>query len=177
MIHFLQHESRVLTLHVLVRPRHQTWKGIKHFDVCGNSDVHQVSLLTSDVMHVLHQLHLVCSSYKETRPCHPGVLVVFFPFLYHPEFKGTHADSVGEAQCGSHGDRYSRVTTAAGRRRGRIFPIPFYMCSNQGDLDKTDRMRWISGYMPAVFFSFSLSNSFTLTPSLSPYLTPCHPVF
>lgn len=60
---------------------------------------------------------------------------------YRPEFKETHAEREREAWSSIHGDHYSCVTTAAGRQHSRIVFITFYMCCNQGDHNKTDRMR------------------------------------
>lgn len=79
--------------------------------LCGKSDIQCVSW------------HLVCTLWKQSQLCHPGFLGGFS--LCHSEFKGTHAESVGEARYGIHGDRYSRVTTAAGWRQGRHFLFSF----------------------------------------------------
>lgn len=115
-------------------------------------------------------IHPQHQTYKQTLLCHPGF------FLYHPEFKGTHAEGAGEAQCGIHGDHYSRVTTAAGWRRGRFFF--FFLLHHTCVVTRvitTRQTEWDYFWLRA--YSIFPSDFLLLHSSpLSLCLTPCHPV-
>lgn len=113
-------------------------------------------------------IHPQHQTYKQTLLC--GF------FLYHPEFKGTHAEGAGEAQCGIHGDHYSRVTTAAGWRRGRFFF--FFLLHHTCVVTRvitTRQTEW--DYFWLCAYSIFPSDFLLLHSSpLSLCLTPCHPV-
>lgn len=126
--------------------------------LCGKSDIQCVSW------------HLVCTLWKRSRLCHSGFLGGFS--LCHSEFKGTHAESVGEARYGIHGDRYSRVTTAAGWRQGRHFLFSF--TSVVTTVITTWLIEW-DEFLALCPLCLFLSN-FLFPHSVSPCLTPCHPV-
>lgn len=90
-------------------------------------------------------------------------------FLYHTEFKRPHAERVGEAQCGIHGDRYSCVTTAAGRRQCRIFLFHFTCIVTT--VIPTRPIEWDGFLASGLLRLFFPLVSLTLSPPASPRVT------
>lgn len=109
--------------------------------------------LTSDIVHF-------CRKHISFPSC---------SFLYHTEFKRPHAERVGEAQCGIHGDRYSCVTTAAGRRQRRIFLCHFTCIVTT--VIPTRPIEWDGFLASGLLRLFFPLVSLTLSPPASPRVT------